>query len=1729
MSKDIHNISTQTYFPTTCLDFGCQSKISSEFLNPKISRLMKFNALVNSTNLKILIVSVLLSINLIGYSQSLLFDGSSTHVTVPHQASVENIVNGDFTIEAWVNINTTGTFKTIVAKGGGNEASNTSYFFSISNNQKIAIYLSDGSNAIIRESNTTLSTNTWYHVAVAYDFNTRNVQFYLNGSPDGSHFNSFFSSSQADTQPLYIGRQGWDCGCNSFSGSLDEVRIWQVERTSAEIALSAQFPPEVTGLNGLRAYYNFDEGSGTTLNDNSLNNYHGTLVNSPTWNSTGYTTPNISPATSNWVEFDGATDYIEVPTYTDGSSGAATIEAWIRSDQATGSDQHIINFYNQGNRLVLNGTTLRFYNFGSNILSADFTPYFGEETHVAVSITTGSQKMYINGVQVDTHNASFSGFSGPVRIGSGNSITDFNGKMTDIRIWNDVRTGTEIQTNISSLLAGSEANLRAFYNMSEGSGTTLGDQTTNSFDGIFNEGSPNQAGLTQKSNFNGPRWTTDAAAVFPEFITISPNLFTEENRTGLVADIDARIGSSGSADVGITYSLSGVDASSFSINSSNGQVSLPMELDFDAPLDANTDNTYEIVVTATAGALVENKIFLVFVSNTDCTINNEAPGGAGSGSGYFSIAADFNLIQTFQPCATGDLQNIKLVANVVPTSGNIKIWPVTGFLGGLPLLGVLQGSVNLNSISWNNAGLTNFNTLTDIDLSSLGITLYEGQTYAIELESPDGRFGRGPNTYANGTIYHDSGSGTTSDISQDMVFLMDIIEAANTPPVFILPSPSFQFAEESTAAVTDMDARDEGTMFGADGTPIDDNVTYSLSGVDAALFDIDVNSGIITFLAPPDFENPADDGEDNVYNITVTANDGTLTTDQSITITVTNVFETVIFTTNPSTVLAENISSVVTLAVEGVNPAGTLTLSLSGGDDQSLFDLTGSDLSFLAAPDFEVPGDVGTDNTYEVQVTADDGFTTSDLLLSIEITDEDEAPVAILLSSNLIAENEATDQLIGTLSVVNPDAGDTHSFLIDGGTQNADFKISGDQLLANRSFDFEVTPSVDVAITARDIGGQELEQTFSIDINNVNEAPTSISLSSLSIDELEEVGTVVGMLSTDDQDVSDVHTYSLVAGFGDNAAFDISGADLTSAEVFDFETQSTYSIQVRVDDGNGEVFDQSFEITIVDVQEAAQTITFGLIDDLDFGAEPFELTATASSGLPVSFRSSDPTVATISGSTVTIVGAGVTTITASQDGDAAFAAAEDVSQFFTVNQASQTIDFPEIEDQVVGGGPIDLNATASSGLEVSYEVEGPVSIDGSTLTILTSGQVTITASQPGDDNYFAATDVTQIFDITDPAKTDQVITFNPPSVVYVNETPIILSATSDSGLEVEFEVTVGMELANVSGDNLNLVAAGTIEVTAKQDGNDEFNPATATASIEIKPVFTISGQVTNEDDANFSAGSAWLVASGETQGPVVELASDGTYSFSEVRGGTYYVAIRPTDDLAYYITAFGGAIVYQDATPIEVTSDLTDIDIKMVERPTENPLNGNGVVTGRVINDDGQGSRITNGRIMEGDPVEGASIFLIRKSDNEILTEVFSDANGDFEISGIPDGTYDILINIPGVSGTISQEVSVAEGEELLMTAMVGDEGIVFEVETVLGLDNAIEYSVYPNPFSDVLNVELKGESELVIRDVQGKLLLKKRFSNKTQINIGHLSHGLYLMELHQADKILRGKLSKRN
>jgi len=187
----------------------------------------------------------------------------------------------------------------------------------------------------------------------------------------------------------------------------------------------------------------------------------------------------------------------------------------------------------------------------------------------------------------------------------------------------------------------------------------------------------------------------------------------------------------------------------------------------------------------------------------------------------------------------------------------------------------------------------------------------------------------------------------------------------------------------------------------------------------------------------------------------------------------------------------------------------------------------------------------------------------------------------------------------------------------------------------------------------------------------------------------------------------------------------------------------TYSGNITLS-GDG-ASSQLVSVAASTVIKADQTITFGSLANITFGNAGFTLGATANSGLTVSYTSSDPLVATVVGDTVNIVGAGTTTITASQAGNTNFNAATSVQQTLTVNKANQTITFGALPLKSNTDVAFSPGATATSGLSVNYTSSDPnVAIaTGNTVTIVGAGTTTITASQSGNDNYNAASTVSQ--------------------------------------------------------------------------------------------------------------------------------------------------------------------------------------------------------------------------------------------------------------------------------------------------------------------------------------------------------------------------------------------------
>ena len=339
----------------------------------------------------------------------------------------------------------------------------------------------------------------------------------------------------------------------------------------------------------------------------------------------------------------------------------------------------------------------------------------------------------------------------------------------------------------------------------------------------------------------------------------------------------------------------------------------------------------------------------------------------------------------------------------------------------------------------------------------------------------------------------------------------------------------------------------------------------------------------------------------------------------------------------------------------------------------------------------------------------------------------------------------------------------------------------------------------------------------------VNVPPADIALANSSIDENNAVNAVIGGLSATDGNASDSHTYSLVAGTGDtdNASFSISGSNLVAAVVFDYEAKSAYSVRIAADDSNGGTFEKAFALTVNDVTNASQTITFDALAAMTFGDAGFDPGATATSGLDVTYSSSAPSVASIAGNMVTIVGAGTTVITASQAGDADYIAATDVTQTLVVNQADQTIDLAPVSTKGDIDAPFEVGVSSTSGLLVTLTVSsGPATISGTTLTLTGDlGIVTITADQAGNDNYNAAPSVVQSFEVV--TKQAQTITFGALAAVTFGGADFNLAATASSTLNVSYSSS-DPSVASIAGNMVTIVGAGTTIITASQAGDINY-------------------------------------------------------------------------------------------------------------------------------------------------------------------------------------------------------------------------------------------------------------------------------------------------------------------
>jgi VCBS repeat-containing protein len=387
-----------------------------------------------------------------------------------------------------------------------------------------------------------------------------------------------------------------------------------------------------------------------------------------------------------------------------------------------------------------------------------------------------------------------------------------------------------------------------------------------------------------------------------------------------------------------------------------------------------------------------------------------------------------------------------------------------------------------------------------------------------------------------------------------------------------------------------------GTAVGTLSTTDVDSVapfSYALvsgaGSADNASFTIDGST--LKTAASFDFETKSS------YSIRIRSTDSNgLTTEKPFTITLTNVNEGPTNITLSSSTVAENAAAgatVGTFSTTDVDVGDTFTYALvsgTGDTDNASFTIVGNALQTAATFNFE------TKSSYSICVrSTDSGGLTTEKQFTVTVTNVNEGPTNITLSSSTVAENAAAGATVGTFSTTDVDSGDTFTYALvsgDAGVDNASFTIVGNALQTAATFNFETKSSYTIRVQTTDSGGLTTEKQFTITVTNLDEAPTDITLSPSTVAENSAAGTTVGTFSTADVDVGDTFTYALVSGdvYTDNASFTIVGNALQTAASFDFETKSSYSIRVQSTDGGGLTTEKSFTITVTNVNDAPTDI-----------------------------------------------------------------------------------------------------------------------------------------------------------------------------------------------------------------------------------------------------------------------------------------------------------------------------------------------------------------------------------------------------------------------------------------------------------------------------------------------------------------------------------------------------------
>lgn len=418
-------------------------------------------------------------------------------------------------------------------------------------------------------------------------------------------------------------------------------------------------------------------------------------------------------------------------------------------------------------------------------------------------------------------------------------------------------------------------------------------------------------------------------------------------------------------------------------------------------------------------------------------------------------------------------------------------------------------------------------------------------------------------------------------------------------------------------------------------------------------------------------------------------------------------------------------------------------------------------------------------------------------VFNIPTTQPNSAPTGLTLSNQLIAEQQPSGTLVGNFQPVDPDAGETFTYALVQGSGDADnalFRIEQGALLTDAVLNFDQKAQHSVRVRVQDAAGESFEAAFTLTVIDLS-GPVTIALQNLAqtydgTPRAVNVATTPAglqheLLYDDEPDApvlpgsypvtatitqpgyfpqtasgtlvvakkSQTITFPAIAdrSLGDPSPFahgatassglqvyfTTSDSDVAEADETFVAVHGAGTVTLTASQPGDDFHDPAPPVQrTFTVSKLPQTITFPPIADRSIGdPNSFAHGASASSGLPLQFTSSDPAVAEVNGAHVQVFGGGTVTLTASQPGDGTYAPALPVPRTFTVSKLPQTLDQLDWQEIFVVGGALPSPPASDQGLPLTLQLADPSLANPGAGVWAASGQTTATLSNAGNFQY----------------------------------------------------------------------------------------------------------------------------------------------------------------------------------------------------------------------------------------------------------------------------------------------------------------------------------------------------------------------------------------------------------